>query len=203
MAPQVAASMVPLLSPHGLLLLLRSRLRKFVRLSKALSSGRYNLNCDPSSAIPKSSAYASIGLGVASILTVLVRHYLIPRKYWHWVPNWVRAYSTWTDKVSTHLPCLLFRMPSVSGLSFLRPSLPSPWALGQFSTTSGSKGIPRASTCTCFLSQCVYIGLAFRCRMLTSRSRRVCLRVKVLVVSCRPYFLSLELAAKVRSSGSV
>jgi len=42
-----------------------------------------------STAIPKTSAYAALGLGIASVLTVLIKHFLIPKKYWHWVPNWV------------------------------------------------------------------------------------------------------------------
>ncbi|KAG6846138.1 hypothetical protein H0H93_015782 [Arthromyces matolae] len=38
--------------------------------------------------IPSSSGYTSIALGIASVLTVLAKHYLIPKKYWMYIPNW-------------------------------------------------------------------------------------------------------------------
>ncbi|KAJ3564039.1 hypothetical protein NP233_g8551 [Leucocoprinus birnbaumii] len=38
--------------------------------------------------IPKSSGICAIVLGIASVITVVVKHYWIPKKYHHWVPNW-------------------------------------------------------------------------------------------------------------------
>lgn len=38
--------------------------------------------------IPPSSGYTAIALGVASVLTLIVKHRFIPRKYWGYVPNW-------------------------------------------------------------------------------------------------------------------
>ncbi|EAU89388.1 hypothetical protein CC1G_11084 [Coprinopsis cinerea okayama7 len=38
--------------------------------------------------VPPSSGYTAIGLGIASVLTVFARHWLIPKKYHAWVPNW-------------------------------------------------------------------------------------------------------------------
>ncbi|TFK73351.1 oligopeptide transporter, partial [Pluteus cervinus] len=42
----------------------------------------------PKLPIPKSSGYTAIVLSLISVLTLLVRNYLIPKKYWHWIPNW-------------------------------------------------------------------------------------------------------------------
>lgn len=38
--------------------------------------------------IPKSSGITAIVLAIVSVLTVVVKHYWIPKKYHHWVPNW-------------------------------------------------------------------------------------------------------------------
>ncbi|KAI0326131.1 hypothetical protein GY45DRAFT_1259646, partial [Cubamyces sp. BRFM 1775] len=42
----------------------------------------------PKLPIPSSSGYTAIGLGIASVVSVIVKHLWIPKKYWHWVPNW-------------------------------------------------------------------------------------------------------------------
>lgn len=42
----------------------------------------------PSLPIPPSSGYVAIALSVAAILTVLVKHIFIPRRFWVWIPNW-------------------------------------------------------------------------------------------------------------------
>ncbi|KAF8893198.1 oligopeptide transporter [Gymnopilus junonius] len=42
----------------------------------------------PKLPIPKSSGYTAIALGIFSILSLIVRNYFIPKKYWHYVPNW-------------------------------------------------------------------------------------------------------------------
>ncbi|KAL0959886.1 hypothetical protein HGRIS_011554 [Hohenbuehelia grisea] len=42
----------------------------------------------PSLPIPASSGYTAIALGIFSILCVVVKHLWIPKKHWHWVPNW-------------------------------------------------------------------------------------------------------------------
>ncbi|KAL5640760.1 hypothetical protein ACGC1H_001300 [Rhizoctonia solani] len=38
--------------------------------------------------IPPASGYTAIGLSVASVITVVVKHLWIPRKYWNYIPNW-------------------------------------------------------------------------------------------------------------------
>ncbi|KAF8635413.1 hypothetical protein AX15_000407 [Amanita polypyramis BW_CC] len=38
--------------------------------------------------IPSSSGYTAIGLGIASVVTLLAKFYLVPKKYWVYVPNW-------------------------------------------------------------------------------------------------------------------
>ncbi|KAF5356770.1 hypothetical protein D9756_006705 [Leucocoprinus leucothites] len=38
--------------------------------------------------IPKSSGITAIVLGIVSVLSVTIKHYWIPKKYHHWVPNW-------------------------------------------------------------------------------------------------------------------
>lgn len=42
----------------------------------------------PKLPVPSSSGYTAIGLGVAAVLTVVAKHFLIPKKYWPWLPNW-------------------------------------------------------------------------------------------------------------------
>ncbi|KAF8069127.1 oligopeptide transporter, partial [Lyophyllum atratum] len=42
----------------------------------------------PSLPIPASSGYTAIGLGIFSIISLVVKHYWIPKKYWAYVPNW-------------------------------------------------------------------------------------------------------------------
>jgi len=38
--------------------------------------------------IPPSSGYTAIGLSILGVIIVVVKHLWIPRKHWHWVPNW-------------------------------------------------------------------------------------------------------------------
>ncbi|KAH6917934.1 OPT oligopeptide transporter protein-domain-containing protein [Coprinopsis sp. MPI-PUGE-AT-0042] len=38
--------------------------------------------------VPPSSGYTAIGLSIASVLTVLAKYYLVPKKYHGYVPNW-------------------------------------------------------------------------------------------------------------------
>lgn len=38
--------------------------------------------------IPKSSGFTAIGLSIVATITVAVKHFYIPRKYWHYIPNW-------------------------------------------------------------------------------------------------------------------
>lgn len=42
----------------------------------------------PKLPVPSSSGYTAIGLGVAAVLTVVAKHFLVPKKYWPWLPNW-------------------------------------------------------------------------------------------------------------------
>ncbi|RPD54927.1 OPT oligopeptide transporter [Lentinus tigrinus ALCF2SS1-7] len=42
----------------------------------------------PKLPIPASSGYTSIALGVFAVISVVVKHLWIPKKYWVWVPNW-------------------------------------------------------------------------------------------------------------------
>ncbi|KAF8155992.1 oligopeptide transporter [Crassisporium funariophilum] len=42
----------------------------------------------PKLPVPPSSGYTAIGLGIASVLTLVMRNYLLPKKYWGYVPNW-------------------------------------------------------------------------------------------------------------------
>jgi len=42
----------------------------------------------PKLPIPPSSGITAIALGVLSVVTVVVRHLWIPRKYWTYIPNW-------------------------------------------------------------------------------------------------------------------
>ncbi|TFK64265.1 OPT oligopeptide transporter [Pluteus cervinus] len=42
----------------------------------------------PKLPIPPSSGYTAIGLGIASVLTLLIKHFALPKKYWPYVPNW-------------------------------------------------------------------------------------------------------------------
>ncbi|KAK2461174.1 hypothetical protein APHAL10511_006701 [Amanita phalloides] len=42
----------------------------------------------PKLPIPRSSGYTAIGLGIASVLTLVLKFYVIPKKYWAYVPNW-------------------------------------------------------------------------------------------------------------------
>jgi uncharacterized oligopeptide transporter (OPT) family protein len=42
----------------------------------------------PKLPIPPSSGYTAIGLAIAAALTVIVKHFFIPRKYWRYIPNW-------------------------------------------------------------------------------------------------------------------
>ncbi|KAI0761256.1 oligopeptide transporter [Trametes elegans] len=42
----------------------------------------------PKLPIPSSSGYTAIALGIFAVLSVVVKQLWIPKKYWHWVPNW-------------------------------------------------------------------------------------------------------------------
>ncbi|KAJ8086152.1 hypothetical protein PM082_004974 [Marasmius tenuissimus] len=42
----------------------------------------------PTLPIPKSSGYTAIGLSLFAVASVCIKHFLIPKKYWHFVPNW-------------------------------------------------------------------------------------------------------------------
>ena len=42
----------------------------------------------PKLPIPASSGYTSIALGIFAVITVVAKHLWLPKKYWHWVPNW-------------------------------------------------------------------------------------------------------------------
>ncbi|KAG8943628.1 hypothetical protein FRC03_002414 [Tulasnella sp. 419] len=42
----------------------------------------------PDLPVPPTSGYTAIGLSVAATITVVVKHLWLPKKYWHWVPNW-------------------------------------------------------------------------------------------------------------------
>ncbi|KAI0078640.1 oligopeptide transporter [Panus rudis PR-1116 ss-1] len=42
----------------------------------------------PKLPIPPSSGYTAIGLAILAAISVVVKHLWIPKKYWHWVPNW-------------------------------------------------------------------------------------------------------------------
>ncbi|KAI0066783.1 oligopeptide transporter [Artomyces pyxidatus] len=42
----------------------------------------------PNLPIPSSSGYTAIALGIMSVISVFVKHFWIPKKYWHFVPNW-------------------------------------------------------------------------------------------------------------------
>lgn len=41
----------------------------------------------PKLPIPPSSGYTAIALAIFAVITVLAKHYYIPKKYWVWVPN--------------------------------------------------------------------------------------------------------------------
>ena len=42
----------------------------------------------PKLPVPPSSGYTAIGLGIASVLTVVAKHFWVPKQYWSWLPNW-------------------------------------------------------------------------------------------------------------------
>ncbi|KAI0045023.1 oligopeptide transporter [Auriscalpium vulgare] len=42
----------------------------------------------PTLPIPSSSGYTAIALGLFSVVSVFVKHFYIPKKYWVYVPNW-------------------------------------------------------------------------------------------------------------------
>ncbi|KAI0066782.1 oligopeptide transporter, partial [Artomyces pyxidatus] len=42
----------------------------------------------PNLPIPPSSGYTAIALGIFSVISVCVKHFWIPKRYWHFVPNW-------------------------------------------------------------------------------------------------------------------
>jgi uncharacterized oligopeptide transporter (OPT) family protein len=42
----------------------------------------------PQLPIPPSSGYTAIGLAIAAAVTVAVKHFFIPKRYWQYIPNW-------------------------------------------------------------------------------------------------------------------
>jgi len=42
----------------------------------------------PTLPIPRSSGLTAIGLAIAAAITVCIKHFFVPRKYWSYVPNW-------------------------------------------------------------------------------------------------------------------
>ncbi|KAF9652330.1 OPT superfamily oligopeptide transporter [Thelephora ganbajun] len=38
--------------------------------------------------VPPTSGYTAIGLAIAAVLTVVAKHFWIPKKYWPYIPNW-------------------------------------------------------------------------------------------------------------------
>ena len=83
----------------------------------------------PKLPVPPTSGYAAIGLGIAAVITVVAKHFWIPKRYWPYVPNWnaVGLVSPFSVDCSfgtgntTHCRASSFhRLPS-----------PSPWVLGQ------------------------------------------------------------------------
>lgn len=42
----------------------------------------------PKLPVPPTSGYTAIGLGIAAVITVVAKHFWIPKKYWSYVPNW-------------------------------------------------------------------------------------------------------------------
>lgn len=42
----------------------------------------------PTLPIPPSSGYTAIALSIVSMLSVVIKHTLVPRRYHHWMPNW-------------------------------------------------------------------------------------------------------------------
>ncbi|KAF5368921.1 hypothetical protein D9758_002936 [Tetrapyrgos nigripes] len=38
--------------------------------------------------VPPSSGYTAIALGIFSVISVFAKHFLIPKKYWGYIPNW-------------------------------------------------------------------------------------------------------------------
>ncbi|TBU37715.1 OPT oligopeptide transporter [Dichomitus squalens] len=42
----------------------------------------------PNLPIPKSSGFTAIALGIFTVAMVVVKHLWIPKRYWHWIPNW-------------------------------------------------------------------------------------------------------------------
>ena len=42
----------------------------------------------PKLPVPPTSGYTAIGLRIAAVITVVARHFWIPKKYWSYVPNW-------------------------------------------------------------------------------------------------------------------
>ncbi|KAK7047421.1 hypothetical protein VNI00_006652 [Paramarasmius palmivorus] len=42
----------------------------------------------PTLPISRSSGYTAIGLGLLSVVSVCIKHWFIPKKYWVYVPNW-------------------------------------------------------------------------------------------------------------------
>ncbi|KAI0674813.1 OPT oligopeptide transporter [Trametes maxima] len=42
----------------------------------------------PKLPIPSSSGYTAIGLGIFVVISVIVKHLWVPKKYWQYIPNW-------------------------------------------------------------------------------------------------------------------
>lgn len=94
---------------HGLLSPLLLQVPPFVSIIISLPRRLVGLTCSP--AIPASSGYTAIGLGIFSVISVFIKvcflvfttrlamlkflinqHFWIPKKYWGYVPNWVHAF---------------------------------------------------------------------------------------------------------------
>ena len=42
----------------------------------------------PKLPVPPSSGYTAIGLSIVAVLTVVAKHFWVPKKYWTYLPNW-------------------------------------------------------------------------------------------------------------------
>ncbi|KAG8709132.1 hypothetical protein FRC08_018523 [Ceratobasidium sp. 394] len=83
----VFARMVPRLCPLGPRSPRPSLLPSFVSrpLYPTLESF---FDSNGKTAVPPTSGYTAIGLSIAAVITCVVKHLWIPRKYWSYVPNW-------------------------------------------------------------------------------------------------------------------
>ena len=80
--------------------------------------------------VPSTSGYTAIGLGLAAVLTVVAKHFLIPRKYWPYIPNWnaIGLVSQFSLTVRFKAGSLFsFFMGRSRASSFRKLTSPSPW----------------------------------------------------------------------------